>query len=99
MPKGYVIFTIDVHDDAGMDSYVQAVGPTIFKAGGRPIVADHNPDVIEGEWHGSRTIILEFDSVEAARTWYRSPEYQAVIGQRHTSGKSNAAILEGFEMP
>jgi uncharacterized protein (DUF1330 family) len=98
-PKGYVIFTMDIHDQAGMDSYVQATRPTLFKAGGRPIVGDDNPEVIEGEWHGSRTVILEFDSVEAAHTWYRSPEYQAVVGQRHACAKSNVAIVSGFEMP
>lgn len=98
MPKGYAIFTEVIHDQAGMDSYVQEAMPTLLQAGGRPIVVEDNPEVIEGEWHGSRTVVLEFDSVEAARAWYRSPEYQAVIGRRHASGESNAAIVGGFEM-
>jgi len=96
MPKGYMIFTMDIRDHAGMDSYVQATRPTLLKAGGRPIVGDDHPDVVEGEWHGSRTVVLEFDSVEAAHTWYGSPEYQAVLGQRHASAASNVAIVSGF---
>ena len=69
------------------------------KRGGRAIVVDDNPEAIEGQWHGSRVVVLEFDSVEAARSWYQSPEYQAVIGERHASTEANAAIVSGFEMP
>lgn len=99
MPKGYVIFTEDIHDQAGIDAYVQQAIPTILQAGGQVMVADDAPEPIEGSWHGSRTVILEFASVEAARDWYRSPEYQGLAGLRHAAADSNAVIVAGFEMP
>ena len=55
--------------------------------------------MIEGKWHGTRTVIIEFDSVEAAKAWYNSDEYQAVVGLRHAAAESNAVIVAGFEMP
>jgi uncharacterized protein (DUF1330 family) len=42
---------------------------------------------------------VEFESVEAARSWYNSAEYQAVAGLRHAAAESNAVIIGGFEMP
>jgi uncharacterized protein (DUF1330 family) len=99
MPKGYVIFTEDVHDDAGISAYARQAVPTIVQAGGRIIVADDGPEPIEGSWHGQRTVVLEFDTVEAARNWYRSDDYQSVVGLRHAAADSNAAIVAGFEMP
>ena len=99
MPKGYAIFTEVIHDQAGYDGYVQKALPTVIQKGGRAIVVDDNAEVIEGQWHGSRVVILEFDSVEAARNWYKSPEYQAVIGERHASTEANAVIVSGVEMP
>jgi uncharacterized protein (DUF1330 family) len=99
MPKGYVIFTEDIHDEPAIGAYVQQAIPTIIQAGGRIIVADDAPELIEGSWHGTRTVVLEFDSVEAARNWYRSAEYQGVVGLRHAAANSNAAIVAGFEMP
>jgi len=99
MPKGYVIATVAVRDPARYDGYAQKAVPTILQAGGRPIVVHDNAQVIEGKWHGSRTIVLEFDSVEAAHKWYMSPAYQAVIGERHASADTNAVIVGGFEMP
>ena len=57
------------------------------------------PEPIKGSWHGKRTAVLEFDSVEAAWNWYRSPEYQGIMGLRHAAADSNAVIVAGFEMP
>ena len=42
--------------------------PTVMQAGGRVIVADDAPELIEGSWHGKRTVVVEFDSVEARGT-------------------------------
>ena len=63
------------------------------------IVVERNVEVLEDEWNGEQTIILEFESVEAAKAWYNSDEYQAVIGERHAAADSNAVVVSGFEMP
>jgi uncharacterized protein (DUF1330 family) len=99
MPTGYVIFTEDIHDQAQIDAYAQQALPTILQAGGKILVVDDAPEQIEGSWHGKRTVILEFESVEAARNWYMSSEYQEIAPQRHAAADSNAAIVAGFEMP
>lgn len=99
MAKGYVIFTEVIKDQPRYEGYVEKAVQTILQAGGRPIIVHDDPEVIEGKWHGTRTVVLEFDSVEAARKWYKSPEYQSVIGERHASAEANAAIVGGFEMP
>jgi uncharacterized protein (DUF1330 family) len=55
--------------------------------------------VIEGSWKGKRVVVLEFDSVDAARKWYNSPDYQAIIGERHKAADANAILVEEFVMP
>ena len=52
-----------------------------------------------GSWHGKRTVLLEFESVEAARNWYRSAGYQGLTSLRHAVADSNAVIVAGFKMP
>ena len=99
MPNGYVIFTEVIHDQDRFQAYIQKALPTILQAGGRPVIVQDDPEVIEGTWHGTRTVVLEFDSVEAARNWYRSPDYQAIVGERQACTESNAAIVGGFQMP
>ena len=99
MRKGYVIFTMLIHDQAGFEAYVQKALPTLIQSGGRPIIVDDNPEVIEGRWHGTRTAVLEFDSLDIARAWYESPGYQAIVGERHNAAQTNAVIVGGFVMP
>jgi uncharacterized protein (DUF1330 family) len=96
MAKGYVIFTESIRDQAGMDAYGQKAGPTMMQHGGTALVVHEEPEVLEGDWHGGRTVILEFESVDAARAWYQSPEYQAAIPLRQAAADTNVVILEGF---
>lgn len=95
MSKGYAIFTEEIRDQKTYQGYVQKVVPTIRNAGGQLIVVDDNVAVLEGQWHGTRTVVIEFESVDAARNWYNSAEYQAIINERHVSTKANAVILKG----
>jgi uncharacterized protein (DUF1330 family) len=73
MPNGYVIFTEVIQDQVGYDGYVQKALPTVIQMGGRAIVADDNPEAIEGQWHGSRVVILEFDSWKLLATGTSHP--------------------------
>jgi uncharacterized protein (DUF1330 family) len=44
-------------------------------------------------------VILEFESVEAARSWYESSDYQAAIPLRQAGAETNVAIIAGFDFP
>ncbi|KJF23919.1 DUF1330 domain-containing protein [Rhodococcus sp. ACPA4] len=99
MPKGYVILTEAVKDEAGMNAYGRASAPSLAKGGATVLSVETTPRVLEGDWHGDRTVVLEFASVEAARTWYESDEYQEAKVLRESAAETNAVILSGFEMP
>jgi uncharacterized protein (DUF1330 family) len=94
MPKGYIVFTEVIKDPAGMEAYGRAVGPSMTD-GISVLAVDTQPQVLEGTWHGERTVILEFESVEAARAWYESPEYEEAKPLRHAAADTNAAIISG----
>lgn len=99
MSKGYVIVTESINDPAGLEAYMRAAAPSMIASGAKVLVVDPKPAVLEGDWHGDRTIVLEFESVEAARAWYESAEYQQVMPLRHAAADSNVVIVAGFEMP
>jgi uncharacterized protein (DUF1330 family) len=98
MGKGYILFTEAIRDQAGMDAYSAPAVTSMMQAGGQPIVVADGPEVLEGEWHGSRTVLLEFESVEAAKAWYTSSEYQAAIPLRQAAADCNVVLLPGFSM-
>ncbi len=93
MPKGYIIITEDIKDPAGMAEYAKLAGKAM--AGSTLLSFDQKPEVLEGEWHGSQTVVLEFESVEAAREWYHSDAYQEAAKLRQAAADCNGVIVSG----
>lgn len=92
-PKGYVILTEAIKDPEGMKAYGRAAGAAM---GGVNILAvDTAPKVIEGTWHGDQTVVLEFESVDAARAWYESEGYQKAAQLRQAAADCTRSSLPG----
>jgi uncharacterized protein (DUF1330 family) len=96
MPKGYVIFTEAIKDPSAMKEYGKAAGPTIAQGGATVLAVETKAEVLEGEWPGDQTVVLEFESVEAARAWYTSEGYTKAKALRQAAADTNAVILSGF---
>jgi uncharacterized protein (DUF1330 family) len=86
----------DVFDPEGLGDYAKAAGPTIAQYGGKAIIRTTESDVLEGNWKPKRLVVLEFESKEAARRWYESPEYQAIIPMRQKAANTNFILVEGI---
>ncbi len=78
---GYFALLVDINDHDAYAEYVRAVPPTYAKYGGRMAVRGPIMEVVEGALdigNGTRLVVLEFDSVDLARSWWTSAEYQRV---------------------
>jgi uncharacterized protein (DUF1330 family) len=84
----YVIVDLDVKDHAALEGYRRAVPGTLEKYGGRFLVRGGATDVLEGDWHPKRVVLLEFPTMDALKRWYHSEEYKPLITlrQRHSTG-------------
>ncbi len=79
--------------------YARQVPATIAKYGGRYLVRGGKMELREGEWPGQRTVILEFPSLERAREWYDSSEYEPLRPIRQASSRGRIAFFEGLAGP
>jgi len=91
----YLIAVETVHDEAMFAEYRKQVVATVEAFGGRFIARGGKLTVLEGEWQHPRTVIIEFPTREAAEGWYKSPDYQKIIGLRLKSTSGNLVILDG----
>ena len=90
----YLVATITVSDfDAYMENYGSVAIPLILDASGEILVATPEVDVLEGGYIHNWTVVVRFPSEEAARSWYDSPEYQAIIPNRHAESDTETAIM------
>lgn len=94
MPKGYVIITEDIKDPAGMAEYGKLAMKTM--AGANLLSFGPAVETLEGEWHGTQTVVLEFESVEAAKEWYYSDAYQEAAKIRQSAADCNGVIVSGL---
>ena len=94
MAKGYVIITEDIKDPAGMVEYGKLASQTMGTA--KVLAFGPAAETLEGRWHGTQTVLLEFESVEAAKQWYHADEYQAAAKLRQAAADCNGVIVSGF---
>lgn len=94
----YFIAQYVVKDANLYREYQAAAAPTIGAAGGELVAFDVAAETIEGTPPGPQTVILKFESTEAAKAWYESPEYQAVVGKRLAATSGFAVISQSMNM-
>ncbi len=92
---GYIVADIEITDPDEYQKYAQQTAATIERYGGKFLVRGGRSETLEGDWKTKRLVILEFPSVEQAKTWYDSPEYSAITGIRHRSAISNMLLVHG----
>ena len=92
----YLVAQIDVHDPAGFEEYRARVGPVVQAYGGRYMVRTDRLEPLEGAEPRGRLVILEFPSMDAARSFYRSADYAPLLQQRLASTASDIVLVEGY---
>jgi uncharacterized protein (DUF1330 family) len=78
--------------------YQQGAGPTVGAHGGKLVTFDVAAETVEGKPPGPQTVIIEFESVEKAKAWYHSPEYQKVVGKRLQATEGFAVISKAMNV-
>lgn len=91
----YFVVQEQVNDQDGLERYMKAASASSLGRG-RAIIVDNNVTAVEGDWHGSRLVVLEFDDEEAFKEWYDSPEYQEALPLRLSSTDSRAVLAKGL---
>jgi uncharacterized protein (DUF1330 family) len=94
--SAYVFANIDVTDPDGYRAYAEEVGATIAMYGGRYLARGGTCEVLEGDLQAGRIVILQFPTIDAARAWYGSAEYQAIKPLRLAHSRGQVLIADGL---
>ena len=91
---GYFVANYTITDQALYSEYLAAVGSILQAHGSESVVIDRASELLEGA-AGQVTVVLRFPTKAAARAWYDSPEYQAIVHLRTDNTEGVAVITEG----
>ena len=95
--SAYLIANVDVHDPDAYQDYRSRTGAIVERHGGRFIVRGGKVHVLEGDPWAHRLVIIQFPTLEAARGFYDSPEYQEIIPLRTRVSDGALLIVEGAD--
>ena len=97
--SAYVVVDIDVNDPVVFEEYKRLSPLTLAQYGGRYLVRGGKSETLEGDWSPTRLVVLEFESVDKAKIWFNSPEYQHARTFRERSAETRMVLLEGYLPP
>ncbi|HHY0584543.1 DUF1330 domain-containing protein [Vibrio natriegens] len=92
----YFIFDVKIHNLDGMKVYGEKVESTYKRYGGKRVIRAADVITIEGHPPQGHLVVLQFDSIDKARAWHDSPEYQEIVRYRHEYTDSNVWLVEGL---
>jgi uncharacterized protein (DUF1330 family) len=93
--SAYIIVEIEVQDPGGYEEYKKLAGATVAAHGGKYIVRGGRTEVLEGDWHPKRIVLLEFESMDRAKEWLNCEEYREPRKMRHRTAQTNMILVEG----
>jgi uncharacterized protein (DUF1330 family) len=93
----YVIFLREkpIHDQAEMDIYTRGGAERPRDPKLKPLALYGAHETIEGA-AADGAVILEFPTIEDARAWYYSPEYQEAAKHRRNAAEYRGMIVQGL---
>jgi uncharacterized protein (DUF1330 family) len=91
----YLIAQLNIHDRAMYAKYGSRFMDVFAPYGGKLLSVEEEPEVIEGEWGYTRTVLLEFPSEAQAHAWYSSADYQAIAQHRRAASTANLVLIRG----
>jgi uncharacterized protein (DUF1330 family) len=91
----YLVIRVKVTDAEKYQHYLKIVPAVIEKFGGKALVRGGQTEALEGPPETRRIVILEFPTMEKAREFYNSPEYQQTKKLRLGAAVGEIVAVEG----
>ena len=95
MPSAYIIASVTVTDPVQYEEYKKWSSIAMQAHGAEVCVRGGAVEVLEGDWNPGRTVVLKFSSVDAARSFYHSPEYTKARAAREGAAVMRMVLVEG----
>lgn len=92
----YLIARVDIADRDRYAEYLRHTPRIMAEHGGRFLVRTGEVETVEGPAEDRRIVIAEFPTVEDARSFYASVNYQQAKTLRDGAGDAQFIIVDGY---
>lgn len=95
-PRVYALAQLTIFDRARYLEYASKFMEVLARFGGKLLVADEAPVVVEGEWEHEKVVLLAFDDDEHFWAWAKSDDYEAIARDRRAASRGPVLLLHGI---
>ena len=92
----YLVSDLTVRDAEAFETYRTRAAKAIARYGGRYLVRGGDIQMFEEQWKPRSLVIVEFPSMEQARSWYSSPEYAAALEVHDIALERNLILADRY---
>lgn len=93
---GYLIARVEVTNPDAYEKYKKLAAAAIAKYEGRYLARGGLMETLEGDAESRRVVIVVFPTLEQAKTFYDSPEYQEAKAAREGAATGQFVIVDGI---
>jgi len=93
----YFIAGIKINNPAEYEKYLENIDEIFLKYKGEYLVVDSDPEVLEGTWNYSKSVVIKFNSRQDFRDWYYSADYQEILRYRLAAATCDTILAQGLD--
>lgn len=97
MKPVYFLVNIRIKDAHAYQKYLERVDEVFEGSGGKYLAVDEKPEVLEGTWNFTRSVLIRFDTEGDFRKWYESEEYREILSYRLKAAECDGILIHGFD--
>jgi uncharacterized protein (DUF1330 family) len=96
MMPAYLIANVEIEDIKKIQKYFEASPEILKKYSGKFLVRGGDFWIAEGTWNPKRLVIVQFDSMEKAKEFWHSEEYEPIKLLRQAAAKTDMLFVNGI---
>ncbi len=92
----YIIVRVHIANPEAYQEYMKHTPRIIADHGGKMIARGGTVETLEGPEETKRLVIIEFPSMDVAKTFYHSEDYQKCKTLRQGAGEAQFFVVDGY---
>ncbi len=93
--KAYIIVDVTITDPIRYEEYKKFTPASLLAYDGKFLVRGGNAEVLEGDWQHGRIVVIEFPSLDKAKSWWASDGYAPAKTIRQAASITKMIVVEG----
>jgi uncharacterized protein (DUF1330 family) len=93
----YFIAQIRIEDETVYQKYIDKAGEVFKSSKGEYLSVDDKPEILEGNWNYTRSVLIRFNELKDFHDWYNSDQYREILQYRLKAAACDTILAKGLD--